>query len=170
VITLVLAVLGDDRPGLVDTLSGLVTRHGGSWDRSQMARLGGKFAGIVQVVVPAASAADLETALTALRGDGLHVTVERTVGDVAPTGRRVTLSLVGTDQPGLVHAVSAALAAIGASIEELTTAIGDAPMSGGPLFSAEAVVALPATVDVSQLRAQLEHLAGHLMVDIDLRD
>jgi glycine cleavage system regulatory protein len=154
--TFVLTVLGDDRPGLVDTLSGLVSRHGGSWERSEMARLGGKFAGIVQV--------------SALHDDGLQVIIERTEADVAPSGHRVGLSLVGTDQPGLVHAMSAAIASIGASIEELATATSDAPMSGGPLFTATATVVLPATVTVDQLRAQLEDLAGNLMVDIDLTD
>ena len=43
--TFVLTVLGDDRPGLVDSLSGVVAAHHGNWERSQMARLGGKFAG-----------------------------------------------------------------------------------------------------------------------------
>ena len=168
--TFVLTVLGDDRPGLVDTLSGLVSRHGGSWERSEMARLGGKFAGIVQVVVPEAGAAGLQAALSALHDDGLQVIIERTEADVAPSGHRVGLSLVGTDQPGLVHAMSAAIASIGASIEELATATSDAPMSGGPLFTATTTVVLPATVTVDQLRAQLEDLAGNLMVDIDLTD
>jgi glycine cleavage system regulatory protein len=169
--TLVLAVLGDDRPGLVDALSGLISGHGGSWERSQMARLGGKFAGIVQVVVPDDRADELQQGLGTLRDDGLlHVTIERS--DVEPTApaRHVSLSLVGNDQPGLVHAVSAALASIGASIEELTTSTSDAPMSGGPLFTAHALVALPSSVSLEVVRAQLEDLAGHLMVDIDLTD
>ena len=37
--TFVLTVLGDDRPGLVDALSGVITDHGANWERSQMARL-----------------------------------------------------------------------------------------------------------------------------------
>ena len=50
--TLVLTVIGDDRSGLVSALSGVVTDNGGSWERSHMARLAGKFAGIVVVAVP----------------------------------------------------------------------------------------------------------------------
>ena len=50
--TLVLTVIGDDRSGLVSMLSGVIAQHGGSWERSQMARLAGKFAGIVMVSVP----------------------------------------------------------------------------------------------------------------------
>ena len=42
--TLVLTVIGDDRSGLVSALSGAIADHDGSWERSQLARLAGKFA------------------------------------------------------------------------------------------------------------------------------
>ncbi len=54
--TFILTVLGDDRPGLVSALSAPISAHGGSWERSQMSRLAGKFAGIVLVAVPDARA------------------------------------------------------------------------------------------------------------------
>lgn len=169
--TFVLTVLGDDRPGIVDTLSGVVSSHGGSWERSRMARLGGKFAGIVEVAVADSSADALADALRSLGADGsLLVTAERTDTAGAPAGRRVTVALVGIDQPGLVHAVSGALAAVGANIEELSTSTRDAPMAGGPLFEATATVVLPPSVPTEQVRAQLEALASHLMVDIELTD
>lgn len=167
--TLVLTVLGDDRPGLVDALSGLVSDHGGSWERSQMARLGGKFAGIVQIVVPDGEVDELTAALSALEMDGLlHVTVSGAGTEPEPSRRHYAVSLVGTDQPGLVHAISSALAAAGASIEELDTEITEAPMTGGPLFEAFASFTLPDSADIEVLRASLEDLAGHLMVDIEL--
>ena len=50
--TLVLTVIGDDQSGLVDVLSGVVSDHAGNWEKSHMARLAGKFAGIVMVTVP----------------------------------------------------------------------------------------------------------------------
>ncbi len=169
--TLVLTVLGDDRPGLVDTLSGLISDHGGSWERSQMARLGGKFAGIVQIVVPDTQVDELQDALSALEVDGLlHVTVTGGGSEPAESGRRFAVSMVGTDQPGLVHAISSALASVGASIEDLDTEISEAPMSGGPLFEAFASFTLPDSVDIEVLRTRLEDLAGHLMVDIELDD
>jgi glycine cleavage system regulatory protein len=169
---LVLTVLGDDRPGLVDTLSGVISDHGGSWEHSQMARLGGKFAGIVQVSVPEAQADALVRGLHAFSDEGaLHVEVTSAgVEPAAASGHRFELSLMGTDQPGLVHAVSAALAAAGASIESLTTDTLEAPMSGGTLFSAYATVVLPESVDTAAVRAELERLAGNLMVDIDLSE
>ena len=85
--TLVLSVVGDDRPGLVDAISGVVESHGGNWERSQMARLGGKFEGIVQVSVDDQEADALRDALSALGHDGvLQVSVDRTGVAPVPTG------------------------------------------------------------------------------------
>jgi glycine cleavage system regulatory protein len=136
-----------------------------------MARLGGKFAGIVEATVPDDAVETVRAGLDALAAGGvLHTTLEATVEGQAPQGRRVSISLVGADQPGLVHAVAAALAAAGASIDELATSIREAPMAGGLMFEAAATVVLPAGVTVHEVRDQLEALATHLMVDIEVDD
>ena len=66
--TLVLTVIGDDRAGLVNALAEAVTAHGGNWERSQLAELAGKFAGIVSVSVPDEKADELAAALRPLAG------------------------------------------------------------------------------------------------------
>jgi glycine cleavage system regulatory protein len=168
-VTLVLTAIGDDRPGLVSALAGVIARHGGSWDRSQMARLGGKFAGIVLVAVPADAVAAVEADLRALAADGvLDVRVEHDRGPTAAEGLRWSLELVGTDRPGIVHEITVALAAHGVSVDELETATREAPMSGGMLFEARAELVAPATVAVDELRNVLERLADELMVDLTL--
>ena len=73
--SLVLTIIGDDRPGLVGTLSRVVADHGGSWQESQMARLAGKFAGILRAEVPQEQASALQRALDELSADGLQVVV-----------------------------------------------------------------------------------------------
>lgn len=167
----VCTVLGADRPGLVEDLAGLVARHGGNWERSQMARLGGRFAGIVEVRAPDERAEELRAALEQLGEElPLQVTVDEAGAGPAPGGRRLTLSLVGTDRPGLVHTVAAALAGAHANIEELTTTTTTAPMSGEVLFEATATVVLPAGQEAGAVRDRLEAIAGRLMVDIELSD
>ena len=66
--------------------------------------------------------------------------------------------------------VSAALAARDVSIEELTTDVRDAPMAGGTLFEAHAVLAAPPATDTGTLGAVLEQLADELMVEIRLSE
>jgi glycine cleavage system regulatory protein len=163
----VMTVFGDDRPGVISAISGPITRLGGNWERSQLARLAGKFAGIVEASVPEERYAALVAELTAL--EDLHVTIE---GEEPPEseaaeGEGFLLELLGNDHPGIVAEVSAVLADHGVSIEELVTEVRDAPMAGGHLFEARAVlVAPPAGTDA--LRAALEGLADELMVDLTL--
>ena len=166
--SLVLTVIGDDRPGLVSELSAPIKAHGGSWERSQLSHLGGKFAGIVLVTVPAKELDSLSADLMALGEHGLHLVVERTDQPAETESVRFSLELLGADHPGIVAEISAAIAERGVSIEELTTDVRDAPMAGGTIFEARAVLVAPPDVSAEELRAMLEALAHELMVEIEL--
>lgn len=168
--TFILTVIGDDRPGLVSALSAPITAHGASWENSQMSRLAGKFAGIVMVVVADERLDALLADLTALKNQGLQVTLEITAEPVERESLRLHLELLGADHPGIVAEISASLAARGVSIEELTTEVREAPMAGGTLFEARAVLDAPPTTSIDRLRSMLEELADELMVEIKLSD
>ncbi len=169
--TLVLTLLGTDRAGLVSAVSGVISEHGGSWERSQMAHLAGTFAGVVEVAVPTTGVDALVAAVEGLGAQGLRVTVERTADEPErDEGSRLALHLVGADRPGIVAEISSLLAEHGVNVEELSTDVSDAPMAGGTLFEADAVVVVPAGADTAALRAGLEALADELMVDLDLHD
>ncbi len=168
--SLVLTILGDDRPGLVSAVSAPISAHGASWERSEMSRLAGKFAGIVVVSVPAGRLDALLAELTALESQGLQVIVERTDEPAPLVAQSLHLDLLGADRPGIVAEISAALADAQISIEELSTDVRDAPMAGGTLFEARAVLSAPVGGDLDALRAVLEALADELMVEIRLSD
>ena len=61
--SLILTVIGPDRTGLVEAVARHVTAHGGNWLESRMARLAGKFAGILRVQVPDEQVDELTSAL-----------------------------------------------------------------------------------------------------------
>jgi glycine cleavage system regulatory protein len=167
--SLVLTVIGDDRAGLVNAVAQVVARHGGNWERSEMAELAGKFAGIVLVTVPDAGRAgliaDLEP-LTGMLDVAAHESIEP---DPDPTGiTRCTLDLLGGDRPGIVREITDVLAAHHVNIDRLHTETREAPMSGGRLFEAHAELEVPPGADLGAVRVALERLANELMVDIDL--
>ena len=170
--TLVLTVIGDDRAGLVDALAGPIALHGGNWDRSHMARLAGKFAGIVVVSVPDEQTAGLSAALGMLTAHGLlDVTVAIAANDgPADRDELLTLHLIGQDRPGIIREVAGALARRNVSIEELETSASSAPMSGELLFEATATLRVPAETDPADLRSALEAIANELMVDLDVTE
>ncbi len=168
--TFTLTCIGDDRPGLVSELSEPINAHGASWKRSQMARLGGKFAGVLLLEVPDDRADALVDDLTALKDAGLHVTLERTDAPAELPSLRFHLELLGADRPGIVAEVSAALAAQQVGIQELVTDVREAPMAGGHLFEAQAVLEAPPSASMEDLRSLLEAIADELMVEIRLSD
>ena len=161
--SLVLTVIGPDRPGLVRTLATAVAAHGGSWLESRMARLAGQFAGIVLVEAPDS----LVDALRALEGEGLRIVVQDSMAPVTPAaGERLILEVVGNDRPGIVRDVTQVLAECGVNIEELTTDVGSASFSGETIFKAIATLRAPSAGAVEAARAGLERLGNDLMVDV----
>ncbi|HLU68858.1 MAG TPA: ACT domain-containing protein [Kofleriaceae bacterium] len=170
-VDLVLTIIGPDRPGLVELVSRTVSNHEGNWEASRMARMAGRFAGILQVSVPEEQAAALSAALGALDAQGLRVVVERGPAPAAPgpgATRRLKVELVGHDRPGVIRDVSAALAERGVNVEELATACDSAPMSGGALLRVSFAVSAPADLAPDALRALVEARAPDFMVDVGL--
>jgi glycine cleavage system regulatory protein len=168
--SLVLTVIGADRPGLVEALSQTIASHGASWLESRMAHLAGHFAGLLRVSVPEERTQELSAALQRLDARGLRVIVE-TAGAIPETSAaRVQLDLVGLDRPGIVREISHALAERGVNVEELESRTSSAPMSGETLFHVHASLRLPAETQPDELRSTLEKLADELMVEVALSD
>src|SRR4029453_6131175 len=105
--SLVLTVLGSDRPGLVESLARTVAEHGGNWIESRMARLAGHFAGILRVAGVAAKAGAVGAALRALSDAGRESIVPPdATAAPASSAPLVQLDLVGQDRPGIVREIS----------------------------------------------------------------
>jgi glycine cleavage system regulatory protein len=171
--SLVMTIIGQDRPGLVESVARLVTEHGGNWLESRMSRLGGQFAGILRVEAPTSGQAALIEALNGLKARGLAVVVhpDATGGEgERPQPRLMSLELVGQDRPGIVRQIAAAFAGHEVNVEELNTACESAPMSGEVLFKAQAKLHVPASCNLAQLRQDLEKIAADLIVEITLEE
>jgi glycine cleavage system regulatory protein len=166
--TLVMTVIGNDRPGLVDSVASIVAEHGGNWLGSRMSRLGGQFAGIVQVEVPADREQALAKALKALDARGLTIVVHSDKPQPVSSRQTNILEIVGQDRPGIVRQISHTLAESGVNVEELHTELASAAMSGETLFKAHAVLHIPDSCDVAKLREALEKIAADLIVEISL--
>ena len=167
--SLVMTLIGEDRPGLVDAVATLVAEHGGNWLESRMSRLGGQFAGIVRVEVPAESEPALIHTLQKLSAQGLNVIAHQDQSRATTGQQRLSeLEIVGQDRPGIIRQISHALAGFSVNVEELQTECTSAAMSGETLFRARARLSIPESCDVEQLRRTLEKIAADLIVEISL--
>jgi glycine cleavage system regulatory protein len=163
---LVMTVLGNDRPGLVSSLAGTVASHGGNWLESRMARLAGQFAGIVRIECPSETADALINELQTPGNSGLTILAVRQHAQEPLPRRTLVVEVVGNDRPGIVRELSAAVASAGGNIEELTTGLESAPMSGQPMFRAHGVISIPENAEPAALTAAIESLGNDLTVDI----
>lgn len=167
--SVILTVIGPDRPGLVSALSEKAAALGANWLESRLAHLSGHFAGIVRLEVPGSNVDRLVEELAKLETIGLSVRVTRSdAASPAGSGTAMTLELVGQDKPGIVRDISAVLARHGVSIEELETGCTSGAMSGETMFRAAARLRLPPGLAAEALRGALEALGNELMVDIQL--
>lgn len=168
--SLVLTLIGSDKPGLVELISGTLAEHRANWQQSSMSRLAGKFAGILIASVDASRTDALLKALQALEAQGLKVIAEVDSGNDSSNhlGQALTLELIGHDKPGIVREISRALAKRHISVDKLETEVVSGSMSAELLFKAQAELRVPADTDLDELQEGLEAIASDLMVDITL--
>lgn len=167
--SIVLTVVSDDRPGIVEALSQIIADHDGNWTESSMMSLAGKFAGILLVQIPEKRASGFVKTLEALERDGMQIVAQRSeVSPVADTSREYSIDLVGQDRLGIVREITEVLAKHHVNVQELETTVQSASMSGESLFMAHAQVFVPPEASLEALQDELEELANELMVDIEL--
>jgi len=168
-IPLVMTLIGPDRTGLVESVARVVAGHGGNWLESRMCRLGGEFAGILRIEIPAEKKSSLLAALQKI--PGLNVVVQPDPKPAsAATGRQTRLEIVGSDRPGIVCEITSALSRAGVNVEEFSSEVVSAPMSGETLFKAGARLGLPDGCNLAALKQDLEKIAADLLVDVSFAD
>jgi glycine cleavage system regulatory protein len=170
--SLVMTIIGKDRPGLVESVAETIVKHKGNWLESRRCRLGGEFAGILRFEIPAENQDSLTEDIRKLSSIGLSVVVQPDSShlDEASTKSTVAnLEIVGHDRPGIVHQISSVLAKYGVNFEELITERDSAPMSGELLFKARALLKIPNSCDLKSLKNDLEKISNELMVDAILQ-
>ena len=162
---LAITVVGQDRPGIVADVSGVLAGLGFNLTDSTMTLLRGHFA-MTLICLGRVDAAEVEEALAPVTADGNLIVAVRVVppdtATVAP-GTPYALLVHGADRLGIVAAVTGVLARAGGNITDLTTRLS------GSLYLLSAEVDLPSTVDVDELMAELDEVAEKLGVDVTLR-
>jgi len=100
---LVITILGQDRPGLVESISSVVLENHGNWLSSNLSHLLGHFAGIIQLEVAEEHFQSLQNALNTL--PKLDVRIETGNTEVEPSAlEQLNLVITGNDRPGIVQA------------------------------------------------------------------
>ncbi|MBA4743060.1 MAG: formyl transferase [Azoarcus sp.] len=167
--SLVVTVIGPDKPGIVRKVSDCAQAAAVNWADSHMTSVAGQFAGIVHLQVAPDDADTVIAALRKLEDDGLSIAIARSDARPVPAGRRLLrLELAGPDRPGIVRRLSTSLAERGVSIENLDTEIVGERPDEPHVFKVHALLVVPEALADETLREMLDGLGHELMVDIAL--
>ena len=155
---LTITAVGRDRPGIVAALTEALLPIGANLHDCRAALLRGSFAMVMAVFVPDEVGADGARRAVQPAADrlGLEVSVlDAADGEVLAGGERCVVSVYGADHPGIVNAISTALADHRVNIVDLSSrAVGDPPVY---VLGIEAV--LPPGLSVAALEAGLAPVA-----------
>jgi glycine cleavage system transcriptional repressor len=166
---IVFTLTGADRIGIVEEVTRLLFERGGNVETSRMARLGGEFAILMLVSIPAEQLAQLDRDVQGLVAQGYKVTTSRTEQTYAAAHAGwlpFRIAVRGADHEGIVHEVARYLSQRGINIESMDTGVTQAPVSGSPLFTMTAVVVVPPALVSQDWQVALNDVADRLNVDI----
>ena len=171
-----LSAIGRDRPGIVADLAELIYECDCNLEDSSMTILGSEFAVLLlltgegpdveQRLSAACKRLEWEKRLTVffrpLEGAPLSY-------GVSHRAQAFNLQAAGIDKAGIVAKVARCLANHGVNITKMTTSSHPEPGTGTPIYQMEIRMDVPADVDQSVLRRDLESAAAALHIDLTLQ-
>jgi len=165
------SAIGRDRPGIVAAISRVLLELEGNVEDSQMSILRGHFAVMLIVALPeGVEGSELERRLQQVRDElGLEAVAVSPVEEMAgeTTDPTHVLSVYGADHPGIVHAVSGALAERGISITGLETRVAGG--SQAPIYVMLMEIAAGGA-DEAEVQRELEAIGEREGLDVSLRE
>jgi glycine cleavage system transcriptional repressor len=164
---LVIAAVGEDRPGLVDALSGWILDSGCNIADSRMTVLGGEFAVLLLAEGQWNNLAKLEDQLDQIQSKlGMIVTLKRTEEKRAEGAfLPYAVDVVALDHPGIVHNLASFFSQRNINIQDLSTANYAAAHTGTLMFSVHMALDVPADTHIAGLREEFLDFCDRLNLD-----
>jgi len=174
-----LSALGADRPGIVAAVTGALVDLGCNLEDSTMTILRGHFAILLVVAAPEGVGEDAIAGALASAADAFDLTVAvRPITSAAAEASQDTereswtVAVHGADRPGIVHAVTSALAETGGNVVDLAThLVGE---KDAPVYVLTIRAALPAGAEgdeaAKRVRDSASSLGVHCVVHRDEAD
>lgn len=164
--SLVITLVGKDKPGLIDSIAQTVSNAEGNWLASSFSHMAGQFAGFAEINLPEEKQAQLIDALNT--HPDLQITLSEGQSASAKQLRQANLEVHGNDRPGIVQELTGVLNQFNLNIVQFESTCESAPNWGNIIFKANTIVELPQDVDTDELQETLEALSDDLVVEIQL--
>ncbi len=169
--SLVFMVTGDDRPGVVEAMAEVAASHDANWLESEITRVAGKVAGIIQVEVPKKNAEELISAMQGLKSQGLNVAVDqRSVESPHHNERQVAIEVSGPDKPGIVLRISRILSRNNLNIDDFHHQRLEVTQGSRRTFRADIRVSMPLQLDSREVQRALNLIADSLHLEVSMHE
>ncbi|HEY8199948.1 MAG TPA: ACT domain-containing protein [Actinomycetota bacterium] len=164
---LTVSAIGEDRPGIVAAVTGVLLEHGCNLADCSMSLLRRQFAMILLVEAP--DELSHEALQIALRKPAEQLGLVTSVREVAHAettspSRPYVVSVYGPDRPGIVHGIASVLAGRQANITDLMSRL-----AGEDVYTVIIDADLPPDADADGLAGELRAAAGELGIEITFR-
>jgi glycine cleavage system transcriptional repressor len=164
---LVISVLGEDHPGIVNQISKSILEQGCNIEDSRMAVLGGEFAAMLLVEGKWNTLAKVENVLPELeRQLGMTIVSKRT-GERASDRNLLpyAVDVISMDHPGIVNKLAGFFAERSINIEDMSTSSYAAAHTGTPMFSVRMTIGIPSDMHIAGLREEFMDYCDGLNLD-----
>ena len=164
---LVIAALGEDRPGLVDQLSGWILDSGCNIADSRMMVLGGEFSVLLLVSGNWNNLARLEDQVAQI---GQKLDMSLSIKRTEPKQRNgeflpYAVDVVALDHPGIVHNLANFFSQRSINIQDLSTTSYAAAHTGTQMFAVHMSLDVPADTHIATLREEFLEFCDQLNLD-----
>jgi len=164
---LVLSALGEDRPGIVSTLTRTILDHGCNIVDSRMTVLGGEFAILLMVQGKWNTLAKMESSISELEKQLEMTIITRRTQEKSSNKNLLPyfIEVVALDHPGIVQKLAEFFSEREINIQDLVTNSYAAAHTGSPMFSVNISVGIPADFHISKLREEFLDYCDTLNLD-----
>lgn len=164
---MVLSALGEDRLGIVRTLSEMISNEDCSIHDSRMSVMGGHFAVVLLVSGPWNKLARLEAQLPEIEKRlDVKIMADYTEPKAAqPTMVPYSVEVISIDHPGIVYNLASFFYARDINIESMNTVTYVAPHSSALMFALEMVINIDALTSIADVRDDFLDYCDELNLD-----
>jgi len=166
-IKLILNSHGEDKPGLVGNISGIIYSLNGNILESKMVRLENIFSIIMAIEIPKKNKSKLDSKINSIID--LNSTI-KTLNEFTVNKKSIKyiFTLECIDSEGIISHFTNYFNEKKINIEEMNTTISYAPTTGSLLFNLDSIIIVPTRLDLKRLQSKLNLLSEKFNVNYNL--
>jgi len=165
---IIINTFGDDQPGIVSKISGMVSSLNGNIIKSEMVTIDSIFSVIMIINIPIKNEKILINKINQI--EELYSTIKHldTQNDNEIRYNKYSFSLECLDNEGIIHHFTKYFNLKKINIQKMNTYTNNAPITGIILFKLDSVICIPKNLNIEIIKRKLNTLSEQFNVNYNL--